>query len=524
MILLLKHAFKYPMLLCVMSIPVLTAAPGDLVNGWPQATDGIIFGAPAIGSSGEIVVGTEIELLESQGDGSVYSFNPDGSLRWKFELGNDYFESSATIADDGTIYIGCWDNNLYALDGDTGLPVWPEPFQTEGLIVASPCIGPDGTIYIGSYDGYLYAVRPDGTQKWRYEPTLGFSFPVIDLGPINGSPVLDGSGDYVYFGNDNGNLYAVNTSTGTREWVYMIQEFPGSNGVSSAPAIADDGSIYACSENGFIYAIAPDGSLDWKFASTESMRSSPIVGFDGTVYCTSRDGYLYAIDAEGQEKWETFVGDVFYCTPAIDSQGNIYVGAYMGLVETEPWSSLVAVNPNGEILWEFSFPGYNDSSPNIAPDGSVYFGAHNGNLYRLEGAAPLAPDGWPRHQGNRRQTGFQDDLNDLDLIDYFPAIANSELGWSHVPWFGSGWLTEIGLPWILHEQHGFLYTQPAGPDSVWFWDTTLEEWCYSSVLQDDFILRAEAGSWLFYSTEYSDELSRWFYDFGEPSWWQVPLL
>ncbi|MEX0322117.1 MAG: PQQ-binding-like beta-propeller repeat protein [Puniceicoccaceae bacterium] len=505
-------------------VALLNAAPGDLVDGWPQPTDGIIFGAPAIGPEGEIVVGTEIELLNEQGDGTVYSFNPDGSLRWTFETGSDYYESSASIADDGTVYIGCWDNNLYALDGETGQQVWASPFPTEGLIVASPAIGTDGTIYIGSYDGYLYAINPDGTEKWKYEPTLGFNFPVLDLSPINGSPVLSHDENTVYFGNDNGSLYAINASTGSRQWVYLIEEIPLDNGVTSAPAIAEDGTIYACSENGFIYAIGPDGNLDWKFASTESMRSSPIVGTGGNVYCTSRDGYLYAIDAEGQAMWETFVGDVFYCTPAIDADGHIYVCAYKETVDSQPWSAMVAVNPSGDILWEFDFPGYNDSSPNIAPDGSIYFGAHNGNLYRLEGAAPLASGGWPRFQGNRRQTGLQADLLELDLIDYFPALASTDADWNYIPWFGSGWLKEIGLPWILHEDHGYLYIQPAAHNSVWFWDTSLGEWCYSSELQDDFLFRAEVGGWLFYSNQYSSESGRWFYDFDVPVWIEVPLF
>lgn len=524
MMLLKKLIHVFPVLPCMVVSTQMEAAPGDPVTGWPQATDGIIFAAPAIGPQGEIVVGTEIELLNEEGDGSVYSFNPDGSLRWKFETGSDYYESSPTIADDGTVYIGCWDNNLYALDGETGEQVWSSPFQTEGLIVASPAIGPDGTVYVGSYDGYLYAINPDGSQKWKYEPTLGFTFPVLDLSPINGSPVVNSTGNIVYFGNDNGNLYAINTSNGSRNWVYMIEEIPLDNGVTSAPALAADGTVYACSENGFIYAIKSDGSLDWKFASTESMRSSPIVGSNGTIYCTSRDGYLYAIDAEGQGIWETFVGDVFYCTPALDSAGNIYIAAYKEIVDSQPWSAMVAVDPNGSILWEFDFPGYNDSSPNIAPDGSIYFGAHNGNLYRLEGGAPLAADGWPRLQGNRRQTGLNDDLFQMELIDYFPAIANSDMGWSQVPWFGSGWISEIGLPWILHDEHGYLYVQPAAVDSIWFWDTSLGEWCYSSDLQDDFLFRAEVGGWLFYSMEYSSTAARWFYDFGVPSWFEVPLF
>ena len=40
---------------------------------------------------------------------------------------------------------------------------------TTGLNVeSSPAIGADGTIYVGSYDNKIYAINPDGTLKWSY--------------------------------------------------------------------------------------------------------------------------------------------------------------------------------------------------------------------------------------------------------------------------------------------------------------------------------------------------------------------
>ena len=35
-------------------------------------------------------------------------------------------------------------------------------------MVSTPAIADDGTIYVGSEDTNLYAVNPDGTQKWEY--------------------------------------------------------------------------------------------------------------------------------------------------------------------------------------------------------------------------------------------------------------------------------------------------------------------------------------------------------------------
>ena len=42
-------------------------------------------------------------------------------------------------------------------------------FAVEKRITSSPAIGPDGTIYQGCNDGRLYALNPDGTQKWYFQ-------------------------------------------------------------------------------------------------------------------------------------------------------------------------------------------------------------------------------------------------------------------------------------------------------------------------------------------------------------------
>ena len=41
-------------------------------------------------------------------------------------------------------------------------------FLTLGLIRSSPAVAADGTIYVGSFDGNLYAITPEGQIKWSY--------------------------------------------------------------------------------------------------------------------------------------------------------------------------------------------------------------------------------------------------------------------------------------------------------------------------------------------------------------------
>ena len=77
--------------------------------------------------------------------------------KWEFVSGGEVF-SSPTIASNGTIYVGSYDNKLYAINPDGGKK-WE--FATGGRVHSSPAIASDGTIYVGSCDHKLYAVGED---------------------------------------------------------------------------------------------------------------------------------------------------------------------------------------------------------------------------------------------------------------------------------------------------------------------------------------------------------------------------
>ena len=81
-----------------------------------------------------------------------------GSELWEFETGNAVLSSPA-IGSNGTVYVGSWDNKLYAINGKSGVKLWE--FKTGNIVSSSPAIGSDGTVYVGSYDNKLYAIKTD---------------------------------------------------------------------------------------------------------------------------------------------------------------------------------------------------------------------------------------------------------------------------------------------------------------------------------------------------------------------------
>lgn len=272
---------------------------------------------------------------------------PDiGSLKWKFQ-GTYGFHSSPTIGLDGTIYIGSYDDYLYAINPD-GSMKWK--FKTNGDVKSSAVIDIHGNIYFGSTDDYLYAVKNDGTLKWKY-----------DTGDINSSPSIGPDGT-IYVSSTKG-LYALNAD-GTYKWSkYLLFNY-----YDSSPTIDSNGTIYIGRYGNYnLYAINPDGSIKWEFYSGQSPLY-PSIGPDSTIYFSS-GSYLYALNFSGSLKWKLKAHD--YRTidtyPAIDSNGTIYIGVKQ--------DKFYAINPDGGVKWSFEIGNNSCSSPAISSDGIIYFGA-----------------------------------------------------------------------------------------------------------------------------------------------------
>jgi outer membrane protein assembly factor BamB len=113
----------------------------------------------------------------------------------------------------------------------------------------------------------------------------------------------------------------------------------------SAPAIADDGSIYSTCRNGKLYKWSTTGSSVWekeiwKESTAVSGYGTPVIDTDGTIFISGGDGgtgngVLKAFAANGTEKWkftEWYRADgstpAPSCTATLPSLGttNLYFG------------------------------------------------------------------------------------------------------------------------------------------------------------------------------------------------------
>ncbi len=358
---------------------VLSAQEGT--KRWAVNVQGFItLSSPALSPDGNtIYVG-----VERSGSGRVVAVRADGVTRWDKFLAEPV-DSSPAVGPDGTIYVGCVDGFLYALNPLNGGEKWR--FNALGFITSSPAIGADGTIYVGSSAGILFAINPEnGTRRWAF--TAGDR--------IDSSPAIAADGT-IYFGSDDQNLYAV-TPAGEKLW-----QFPTGAPIFGSPAIGADGTIYIGSGDQRMYAVFPDSTLNWSFFTNGDIQSSPVLAADGTIYFASSDAFFYALNPGGSDelrvKWRTDIRATTASTAAVRADGVIIFGADDDKVR--------ALDPEGKIRWVFGTNDDVESSPLVAPDGSIYIGSFDGFLYKINGnGSPLsALSNWPAFRRDTRHTG-----------------------------------------------------------------------------------------------------------------------
>mgnify|MGYP002639535950 FL=1 len=272
---------------------------------------------------------------------------------WKFKC-EDEIRGTPSIFEN-TLYVGCYDNNLYALEPGDGGFKWKYP--TDGGIVSKPAVA-ENNIFFGSEDNRLHVINArTGKIVWSY----------FGEAPMRSSPrIAEG---HVFIGTDDGTLHAINMLSGRSVW-----ELHASSAIRSTPYI-EGTNVYVGSESGEFYCVDFKGKTRWQFKAKRAITSSPVVK-DKTVYFTSLDGHLYALDANnGWVLWKFRLGKGSISSPAV-SDDLVFVGAADGFI--------YAVDiKTAKEAWRFRTEHQVTSSPVVYKD-AVYCASIDSHLYCLE--------------------------------------------------------------------------------------------------------------------------------------------
>jgi len=286
--------------------------------------------------------------------GPLTRSTPDITAAWEF-LCEDEIRSSACIAQE-RLFVGCYDNNLYALNPRTGQFLWKHP--TDGGIPSTPTSWQD-CVLVGSEDRFVYAVHAErGSILWSF-PTEG---------QIRSSPMV--AYDHVFVGSDDGFLYALNALTGRLAWKSRTLA-----PVRSTP-LADADLVFFGSEDGTVYAMdIRSGETRWRFHTSLGVTSSPAI-FEQLVIVGSKDHHIYALDRRsGWAVWRYRTRHRVISSPCV-WEDRVFAGCADG--------NLYALEADsGRFLWKFATEGQVTSSPRVAGE-AVCFGSVDGTVYSLD--------------------------------------------------------------------------------------------------------------------------------------------
>lgn len=314
-------------------VVALDEATGELI--WEYASVAPIDSSPAV--AGDLVI-------YGARDRRVMALDADtGKLRWEFvaESNPNY---GSPIVRDGIVYIGSGDSHIYALDALTGKEQWR--FATRGWITNTPALSEDilavssldgrvtmydtdtgkrrfsfrgfsrdvvgspiivgESIYVPYRNGLLYSIDLNAEEAlfasrlYRLKVQLyvwdmigspglprGVQWATSLRGTLLTTPTTDG--DNIFLTSQEGKVYAVDGTNGTRLWTHDLK-VPR----LSAPTLVD-GVLLVGDQDGVVHALdSVTGDELWTIQVGTGATSTPVVA-GGTMYIASRDGTLYAV-------------------------------------------------------------------------------------------------------------------------------------------------------------------------------------------------------------------------------------
>lgn len=270
---------------------------------------------------------------------------------------------------------------------DLGFGIWgPITSQDNN----SPVVAPDGTIIVPTYMDGLFAINPNGSLKWTLPYTSGTTVPM--------APALSPDGATVYYldetnaGGDQ--VRAATVASGTAGWSVPLLPWPAHDSYSSL-AVDAAGTVYfadigGTANNGHVWAINPNGTVKWMWASTygSNVGIEAPVGVDtaGNVVFSHNGVGIVGLDNTGNLKWDYWdMGDYGWPTPSMGPDGTAYfAGDNDGDNVTQ---ACTALRPDGVVKWmraDIGAPGFFAGVALSADASTIYTARSGGKLYALD--------------------------------------------------------------------------------------------------------------------------------------------
>jgi len=230
---------------------------------------------------------------------------------WEFQAAGGIVSSPAVY--DGRVYVGTRANKLYALDAATGVKLWER--LTAGWVDSSPVVY-GNAVYFSCRGGRLYSLdRINGDLFW-----------IADLGAASASsPLVLGGRVYVGTGSPENKLKVYDAVTGA-----LLGSYQAAQPVDSAPS-TDGSYVYFGANDGQVYAL---GAL----TLAPRWPAYPTLGSFGQNSVAVSSGVLYFLPGRDEKR-----------ASLLDTSTRELLAFSPQLTKTGPWTQAgsPAVDPGG---------------------------------------------------------------------------------------------------------------------------------------------------------------------------------
>jgi len=327
-------------------------------------------------------------------DNNLYAIDANsGEELWSYNTTHHML--SSVLINENVVYFECG-NNCYALDKTTGEEVWMfSNYDPDGAEKLDPWdyhhAGPvmdDTTVYFGCGDGRLYGLdKLDGELKFLYE--------TIDSSAIRSTPAIHNG--ILYFGDWNGIIYTLDILYNDTLWThntYETQPYATFGMVNTQMIVYDTLLIFGARNPELQVLNIHTGEIIWDYtvAGGGWISGDPVV-FNDTLYIAGSDcNKLFAFNVyTGELYWDyTFLYNNF-SKPIISGENIIFTtgNAYAYQGTNYGTGYLYAVNKNDGTIRNFVQLGGNLFTTPVFYDGKIIAGSSDMNLYAIDSSAFL---------------------------------------------------------------------------------------------------------------------------------------